>query len=925
MIVHPTGHIPYPAIPQTNIDWKSTIPSYLSWLFSVHLNQINIFTLIFILLFTFILFLGLYVYLLYLRFKKQLSQQSVLLEIKPPAISLQSAFSTRQLFTILHSLDHKLTNLEKLLKVKRRTSFEIVSTREEGIRYLLYLPKEDVDVVTKNIRAYVPEVTIKEIPDYIPQKVQELSDKPFVIKELKFKHSYELPLQEQDILTQYDPIAYLTGHMTKLDPDEIVSLQVVTTPVTSATHGAMDEHIHLLKKRIENGQEIESEIYKNAFTDIFRVLGSLLNFVGHIAYETGTALGNWIMDFALATRRPAYQYPQVLRVKDELSKNEVKELTPRQKEMNDLAKKKLNQELFETTVRIFITSSSQKTITDRQTGIVGTLATFKNPSWQELKVKSQLPVSFDFLKKLDFLKLKHRLLAFSSNPILSISEISSLYHFPYTNTTQTEDLQLLRSYELPAPVSFKKANPNFDIIFAHNFHGGAVTPIGLELEQRFSHIYAIGQTGTGKSTLLEQMIYQDLVNGHGLALVDPHGDIADYLIGVTPKERLKDVVFWNPYDAKHPYGLNLLELPENLSETDMELERDLIISNIVSMFNKMYGEKYMGPRMEHVLKNTLLTALMLPHPTFRTVYRLLTDKDFRTYAQSKISDEFLLNFWKEEFNVLNANQRAEVITPITNKLSPFLTTSLVKNIICQKKSTINLDDIINNKKILICNLSKGKLTDDISFFLGNLIIAKMQLAVLRRAHIPPEERQPFFLYIDEFQNFATESFAQIFSEARKYKFGLIVVHQNEAQIKEKDLLDTITGNAGTMISFRIGPNDEKVILPFFSPQVKMGQMLHLPTLSFYIKINAKNPEDAFTGQISHFIIKFHPEIKQEVVENSQKTYGRDLKELKEEFTKDKEEEDRLVAGVTGTKSKSNKPNKPKNGKDKTVLEREKEK
>ncbi len=921
MVTRLTAHVPYPAAIQTNIDWKSTVPSYLSWLFSIHLNQINIFTLSLILLFTFILFLGIYVYLLYLRFKKQLSQESVILEIKPPVISLQSAFSTRQLFTILHSLDHKLTNFEKLLKVKRRISFEIVSTREEGIRYLLYLPKENIDVVTKNIRAYVPEVMIKEIPDYIPQTEQKLKDKPFVIKELKFKHPYEFPLQEQDILTQYDPIAYITGHMTKLEPDELVSLQVVTTPITTSTHEKLFEHIRNLKKRIDNGQEIESEINRNSFTNFLGLFTSLLRLTGHIGYETGVTLGNWIMDFVLATRRPAYQYPQVLRVKDELSKREVTELTPHQKEMNDLAKKKLNQELFETTIRLFITSSSQKVIADRQTGIIATFTTFKNSGWQEFKTKDQFLFAFGFLKKLDFLKLKHRLLASFSNPILSISEISSLYHFPYTNTTQTEDLQLLRSYQIPAPVSFKKANTNFDIVFAHNFHGGVVTPIGLELEQRFSHVYCIGQTGTGKSTLLEQMIYQDLVNGHGMALLDPHGDIADYLVGVVPKERLKDVVWWNPYDTKHPYGLNLLELPENLSETDMELERDLIISSIVSMFNKMYGEKYMGPRMEHVLKNTLLTALMLPHPTFRTVYRLLTDKDIRTYAQTKVTDEFLLNFWKEEFNVLNANQRAEVITPITNKLSPFLTTSLVKNVICQKKSTINFDDIINSGKIFICNLSKGKLTDDISFFLGNLIVAKLQLAVLRRAHMAPEQRQPFFLYIDEFQNFATESFAQIFSEARKYKFGLIIVHQNIAQIKDHNLLDTITGNAGNIISFRIGPNDEEVLLPFFTPQVKTGQILHLPTLSFYIKINAKDPQDAFTGQISHFTIKSDPEIKKEATEYSMKTYGRVLKELKEEFAKDKEEEGQNIASVVGTKPKSN---RPRGKKDKTVLEREKE-
>jgi type IV secretory pathway TraG/TraD family ATPase VirD4 len=400
-----------------------------------------------------------------------------------------------------------------------------------------------------------------------------------------------------------------------------------------------------------------------------------------------------------------------------------------------------------------------------------------------------------------------------------------------------------------------------------------MVPIGQTLEERRRHTYMIGATGTGKTTLLLQMIYQDLINGKGLAIIDPHGDLSKRILEIIPKNRLKDVVYFNPYDIEYPIGLNFLELPKGLSTVEKEREKDFITSSLISIFHKLYDARYSGPRMEHILRNVTLTALELENPTLFTIYELLTNRKYRKQVVDMLNNQVLKAFWKNEFNAQGSFQRAEQISPITNKLGRFLTTTMTRNILNQTKSKLDFNEIMDNKKILLCDLSKGKIGEDNSFFLGSLIIAKLELAAFRRINIPQNNRIDFFLYVDEFQNFATTTFAQVLSEARKYRLSAILAHQNTVQL-ESDLLDTIIGNSGTIISFRTSsPKDEDKILPVFSPQVEEGQIANLPSYHFYIKINALQPQDAFTGEIDDFTIKGNDSVKEKVVTYSREVYG----------------------------------------------------
>jgi RecA/RadA recombinase len=551
----------------------------------------------------------------------------------------------------------------------------------------------------------------------------------------------------------------------------------------------------------------------------------------------------------------------------------ISELGEAKKQLHQNVTSKINEPLFEVSLRIFIKGNDEKTIESRFSGIQSSLNSFSTVN-QKLEIKKSQFLLARMTKQFEYFKLKQRLLSFVYNPIFSITEMSSLYHLPFTSTTKTEDIINTKSPQLPPPLSLKKSVIKLDTIFAKNIYSGVETAIGLTLEERRRHVYVIGATGAGKTTLLTHMIYNDFLSGKGVAVLDPHGDLSERLLAIIPADRADKVVYFNPYDTSHPIGLNILELTPNTKEDERQREKDLITSSVISIFYKLYPPRFMGPRMEHILRNTILTALEQPEPTLMTVYELLTNKIMRNLAVSRLPEGILKDFWKEEFGNLGANQRAEQISPITNKLGRFLTASMTANIINQANSTLNLETIMNTGQILICDLSKGKIGEDVSAFLGSIITAKLQLAALKRVHTPQNERKDFYLYIDEFQNFATKSFAELLSEARKYRLNVVLAHQTVSQIEDKDFLQIILANVGTVVVFRTSsPLDEKTILPILLPQVNEHEISNLPSYHFYIKINALEPQDAFTGEIDDFTVLGNQTIKQQVVDSSRDLFG----------------------------------------------------
>ena len=340
-------------------------------------------------------------------------------------------------------------------------------------------------------------------------------------------------------------------------------------------------------------------------------------------------------------------------------------------------------------------------------------------------------------------------------------------------------------------------------------------------------MYVIGKTGMGKTNLLETMAIQDIQNGKGVAFIDPHGDTAEKLIKAIPANRINDVIYFNPADQDFPIAFNVMESID-------PKQRHLVASGLVGVFKKIWADSW-GPRLEYILRNAILALLEYPGSTLLGVTRMLVDKNYLKRIVEKITDPVVRSFWVDEFPKWNERVLQEVISPIQNKVGQFLSSSLIRNIVGQTRSAFDVREVMDNQKILIMNLSKGRIGEDNSALIGAMMITKIQLAAMGRVDIPEEERRDFYLYVDEFQNFATESFANILSEARKYRLNLVLANQYITQIDEI-VRDAIFGNAGTLISFRVGAADAELLEKEYEPVFMMNDIVNLQKYNIYLKL-----------------------------------------------------------------------------------------
>lgn len=350
---------------------------------------------------------------------------------------------------------------------------------------------------------------------------------------------------------------------------------------------------------------------------------------------------------------------------------------------------------------------------------------------------------------------------------------------------------------------------------------------GIKDDDRRRHVYMIGKTGVGKTTLIENMIKQDIVNGKGVALVDPHGDLARSLLDAIPPNRVNDVIYFNPADIDYPVAFNVMQAVD-------PKYKYLVSSGLIGVLQKIWADTW-GPRLEYILRNTILAVLDYPDSTMLGVLRMLSDDKYRKKVVAKVQDPVVKAFWYDEFAHYNERFKTEAVAPIQNKVGQFLTSSIIRNIISQPKSTIDMKDIMDNGKILLVNVSKGQIGEDNSALLGAMLITHIQLAAMDRANIDEEKRRDFYLYVDEFQNFATESFGTILSEARKYRLNLTIGHQYITQMEEP-VRDAVFGNTGTIVSFRIGATDSEFLEKEFAPTFTENDLVNLDKYNAYIRL-----------------------------------------------------------------------------------------
>lgn len=384
------------------------------------------------------------------------------------------------------------------------------------------------------------------------------------------------------------------------------------------------------------------------------------------------------------------------------------------------------------------------------------------------------------------------------------------------------------------------ANANPITVFAETTFRNQFKKFGIKADDRRRHMYVIGKTGMGKSTLLENMIVEDIRAGRGVAVVDPHGELAEKIIEFIPDHRVEDVVYFNPADTEHPLAFNIVE------QVEPHL-RHLVASGLIGVFKKLWADSW-GPRLEYILRNAILAVLDYPGSTLLSITRMLADKPFRNSVIEAIQDPVVKAFWVKEFAGYQDKFASEAVAPIQNKVGQFLSSSLVRNIVGQSQSSIDIRQIMDQKKILIMNLSKGRIGEDNTQLLGAMMITKIQLAAMSRVDMPEHERNDFYLYVDEFQNFATDSFANILSEARKYRLNLIMAHQYIEQLSEL-VGSAVFGNVGTLVVYRVGATDAASLVKEFTPVFTEEDIVNIPKFNFFLKLMIDGvASDPFTAR-----------------------------------------------------------------------------
>ncbi len=456
----------------------------------------------------------------------------------------------------------------------------------------------------------------------------------------------------------------------------------------------------------------------------------------------------------------------------------------------------------------------------------------------------------------------------SNKNILNSVELASLFHFPDQKNIPTSQLERQASKQVDAPRNI----PEEGLLLGYNLFRGSKKPIRLTLNDRQRHMYVVGQTGTGKSTFLENLAYQDMLNGDGFAFVDPHGDTAEKLLSLVPKERAEDVIYFCPADMDFPMGLNLFEftLPE---------QKDFLIQEAINILYKLYDpnrQGMIGARFEHIFTNC--AQLLMADPaggTFVDIPKLLIDADFMKAKLKYCTDQNVLDFWTKEWPASQrSNESGEVTSWVVSKFGAFLSNEMMRNIIGQTKSSFDLRDVMDNKKILLVNLSKGRTGDLNSKLMGMIFVMKFQAAAMSRANVPEDQRQDFCLYVDEFQNFSTDSFATIMSEARKYHLNLIVANQFTTQLSD-EIRDAVFGNMGTVVSYRIGQNDVEAMSRYFQPLFDGDDLLRIPSYNCVVRtLIGGVPTQPFSMAGLPYLEANNPKLGEALKQLSAAKYGR---------------------------------------------------
>ena len=762
---------------------------------------------------------------------KVLNVDSVLLMLEIPRTNDKKELAAEQLFASLHGILRDANELKNSGGVQEHLSFEIVSTGGQ-IRFYVWVPKILQSFVEGQIYAQYPTVQIHTVEEDYVEKGKETHEVVHTA-ELGLSMNEALPIKTFDTF-EVDPLAGITGTLAKLGTNENEELwiQILTRPVPDSWHKETDKWINYIKSGAKN----------------FKIFGIDWSwFIQAIQALWAPPAGGTTSDVKV-------------------------ELSDRAKTQISAAEEKATKLGYQVKIRIAYLGSNDINAKLNMQAIVGTFKQFNSTNLNGFR---QIGGSFN---KEDL--ESYRLRQFTdSGFILNISELASVYHLPHTSV-ETPNIvwATSKTAEPPAKLPLITGRPaedeNISAFGLTNFRG-INHQFGMLRRDRSRHVYVIGQTGAGKSGLLELFALSDTFYNQGYCIIDPHGDFAIDNLRFVPANRIEDVVYFNPADTQYPVAFNPLELSDASRKPN-------VCSEVIGVLKRMFGDSW-GPRLEHILRYTLLALLDRPETTLLDISRMLTDKDFRKETLDYCTDVTVLQFWKHEFGQWNEKQVNESIAPVLNKVGAFTANPIIRNIIGQPKSSFNVRKIMDEGKILVVNLSKGLIGEDNAGILGAFLVTKIQLAAMSRSDIPDvANRRPFYLYVDEFQNFATDSFAVILSEARKYGLNLTVANQYIAQMTDS-VRDAVFGNVGTTISFRVSADDAPILSKQFEPTFEAQDLLQMNNRNFVISMIINGEKVPAFSATTLNIPKTPQDNFDAIVKSSREKYSRNRAEIEAEI------------------------------------------
>jgi len=731
----------------------------------------------------------------------------VLLLLQVPRTNDKKELAAEQMFASLHGLLTIPLSGAGLFapKVRREQISMEIAVRDKRIGFYIWVPRYLVSYVEEQVYAQYPTVQISEVDDYALDQSRPYSTT--LVTEMQMTTNDVLPIKTFQSF-EVDPLAAITATLAKFEADEEAWVQIVIQPAAAQWHRKSERYQATMK----GGGKTNASTLITAF---------------------------WTPPEAAAGAAKLADHEQ-LRVSG--------------------AEEKSQKLAYEASLRIVYRGNVAPPVAKlKLQSIVASYKQFNTTYLNGFESKRIVAdqETIDLYKK-----RKHNS---KGGFILNIEETATLYHLPHT-TVETPFILWSSSQtaEPPANLPVITAEPRQDLspIATTNFRGHN-TAFGLRRSDRARHLYIIGQTGVGKSGLLELLTISDIYSPYGFAVIDPHGDYAQNILQRIPPERANDVIYFNPADTDFPMAFNPMEV------IDPKL-RNHTASELIGVLKRMFES--WGPRLEYILRYTILALLDYPDATMLDITRILTDKKFRNEVIKQTNDPVVRNFWEIEFASWNDKFAAEAVAPVLNKVGAFTANPLVRNIIGQPKSSFNVRQIMDENKIFIVNLSRGLVGEDNAALLGSLLVTKIQLAAMSRADMPAEQRTPFYLYVDEFQNFATDSFATILSEARKYGLNLTVANQYTAQMSI-EVKDAVFGNVGSIIAFRMGADDARGMQRYFEPKFLEYDLVHMNNRHFVISLTIEGEKVPAFSAISLNLPAITGDNTESIIARSRAQYG----------------------------------------------------